>query len=75
MRKEKLLTYWVADCIGDSKAYSIRGRTKKEVQAEVRRQNDSGHGGAYGEPRKHEVFYTDAFDLLDFCLSEARANE
>lgn len=60
------LVYWVADIHGDHPSYSIRGKTKREVSA-IR----SARGEAYyALPRKVEIFYEDAFDLVCQVLGE-----
>lgn len=64
------LVYWICEVRGDSPAYNIRAKSKKE--AEARR---LGHEKHYNPPVKHEIFYKDAFDLMDICLSEARGYE
>jgi hypothetical protein len=65
------LVYWVCDVRDDSKAYNIRARTKKEA---IRKREENGFEN-YNEPRKHEISYKDAYDLMDVCLSEARGWE
>ena len=62
------LTYWVAPCKRDSSAYSIRAKTRKEVLKVLEEYNPQD----YETPVKETVFYNDAFDLLQICLSEAR---
>lgn len=63
------LTYWIADCLDDSKAYSIRAKTRKEVNA-----NCAAWGAArFAEPRKIEIQYTDALDLARQLLGEGGA--
>jgi len=65
------LVYWICDVREDSKAYNIRARTKKEA-ARLRTAHGAEH---YDEPRKFEIVYKDAFDLMITCLSEARGYE
>lgn len=60
------LTYWYAARRDDSNCYSIRAKTKKEAVAERERRGEED----YGEVKKIEVYYTDAFDLLTQCLGE-----
>ncbi len=61
------LTYWCAPCLGDSSAYNIRTKTKKEAQAII----DSGvYGSNYGAIEKVEVRYEDAFDLVRLAMGE-----
>jgi hypothetical protein len=66
----KTLTYWIADCLNDSKAYSKRAKTRKAVAALVRA------GGApeeFGKPRKIEVPYNGMLDLVQRLLGEGGA--
>jgi hypothetical protein len=65
------LTYWIANCLDDSPAYSIRRRTRREVSAELAERGD----GDYGEPHKITVKYDSAFDLLKRCLGEGAIDE
>jgi hypothetical protein len=65
------LVYWVCDIRDDSKSYNIRARTKKEA---IRMREEYGVAN-YDEPRKFEIVYKDAFDLMVVCLSEARGYE
>lgn len=58
------VTYWVATVVGDRPAFSIRARTKKECEA--KRQALGADG--YMKPRKIEVYYAGAFDLVCQCL-------
>jgi len=50
----RTLRYWVAECLNDSRCYSVRGRTKAEVTAELCRiglrviETDL-HGKCWGE--------------------------
>lgn len=64
------LTYWVADCLDDRPAYSIRARTRREC--EELRQRDGG-ASAYDKPRKVTIQYRDAFDLARRLLGEGGA--
>ena len=67
------LTYWVAPCLTDSRAYNIRARTRKEAKA---LRDDSRDGAKhFGQPQKIEIDYTDAFDLLRLCLDEGSIYE
>ena len=69
----KKLTYWIADCLNDSDAYSFRAKTRKEVVAYLKQWEADGESPeAYGKPRKVTFEYIDAFDLLNECLSESR---
>ena len=62
------LTYWVAPCKRDSRTYSIRAKTRKEVLKVL-----EGYGPEdYETPVKETVIYDDAFDLLQMCLSEGQ---
>lgn len=62
------LTYWVAECTSDAICYSLIGKTRKAVQAQL----DSGqHDHSTFEPIVKKTFqYKDAFDLFDFITSE-----
>lgn len=64
------LTYWVAECLSDSTAYSIRERTRKAVVARLNETGPNRMAGSYGKPHKVVVEYDSAFDLLVQCLSE-----
>ena len=61
-------------CEGDSAAYSIRTRTKKQAVAQLEAlPKDSSYGltrSDYGELIKVTVDYTNGFDLIRQCLSE-----
>lgn len=61
------LKYWVAHCIGDSDAYSIRTKTKKECES-VR----SHAPGSFKEPKLVEVEYDSGFDLVEMTLGPDR---
>ena len=68
----KKITYWIADCLNDSKAYSIRKKTRREVVAALKvvfRASD------YGKPRKVVVEYVDTFDLIQMALGEGGLDE
>ena len=70
------LTYWVATCVGDSAAYSLRGTTRKEVKAKLESAYVEGLEKAdFEKPHKVTVEYTSAFDLLSQCLSEGGVYE
>jgi hypothetical protein len=62
------LTYWVAECLNDSQCYSIIDRTKKGAIAKVEAADKCNR---YGPVRKQFIDYRDAFDLFDWCTSEA----
>lgn len=62
------LTYWIAHCLTDSPAYSIRRKTKKEVQAALDQENIDK--SSYSKPKKVVVEYESGFDLLTSCLGE-----
>jgi hypothetical protein len=67
------LTYWTAECIEDSNAYSIRTKTKREAVA-LKAEYESDEGTVeYGPVNKVVVSYDDAFDLLTECLREGGA--
>lgn len=59
-------TYWIAECLTDSKAYNLRAKTRREV---VTRLANTAPGD-YSEPRRVTVEYLDGFDLIGACLSE-----
>jgi hypothetical protein len=71
------LTYWVCRQSEDSQCYNIRAKTKKEALAlKAKYERPSGdYPTTFEEPVKCEVFYRSAFDLLVYCLSEARGGE
>lgn len=59
------LTYWYAECIGDSNCYSIVTKTKREAEA-LRAKSPE-----FWEPvEKRTIHYKDAFDLFDWSTSE-----
>ena len=60
------LTYWYCECIGDSDAYSIVAKTKKEAVA----QREERGTGSYRDPIKKTLQYRDAFDLFDWSTGE-----
>ena len=62
------LTYWVSDCLNDASSYSIRRRTRREVNAALAAGEE--YRSRYSEPRKVTVEYTDAFNLIYQALSE-----
>lgn len=65
----KQLTYYVAPALYDKRAYSIRGRRRKDV-AERLADTDAVDPEDYGPIKKVSVQYGDAFDLLAACLGE-----
>jgi hypothetical protein len=65
------LTYWCCQCIGDSEAYNIRAKSKKEA---LRLRGIHGEE-YYGLPIKQVVNYDNALDLLDLCLGQCRGHE
>ena len=65
------LTYWCCECLNDSQAYNIRTKTKKEA-LQLREINGTE---SYGLPIKQTVKYSNALDLLNFCMGEYKANE
>lgn len=67
------LTYWVCDTRNDSPAYNIRAKSKREAVAKY--EAAIANGCSYDKPRKVEMVYRDAFDLMSWCLSEARGGE
>ncbi len=60
------LTYWHAPCLNDSRAYSVRARTKKSAKAIIAYQGSEN----FGELEKVTVEYIDGFDLMDKCSNE-----
>ena len=71
------LTYWVSECLDDSKAYNLRGRTKREVKrlrdlylAKNRPENPSWLNSHYGPIHKVVFEYKDGFDLIYEAMSE-----
>jgi hypothetical protein len=62
------LTYWVAECETDGQCYSVIDRTKKGAQAQVEALDKCNR---YGPVHKRYIEYKDAFDLFDWCTSEA----
>ena len=66
----KKLTYWVAPCLDDSDAYSIRAKTRKEVVAILATYEDGC--ARFGKPKKVTVKYDNVFELLKDCLGEDR---
>ena len=68
IREPRTLTYWVAKCLTDSDSYSIRAKTRTEVLKDTNYNTTD-----YAKPIKVQVHYTDAMDLLKWCLGEGRA--
>ena len=77
------LNYYVAPCLTDSPAFSIREKTKKAVTDTLLNRGFvktnkgdwwSGEMG-FGEIRKVTVNYDDELDLLKQCLSEGGIHE
>ena len=60
------LSYWVAPVKNDNQCYSIRAKTKKEVLAILERTELTQF---HETPRRVEVEYRDAFDLMNACMS------
>lgn len=49
----RTLTYWIADCLDDSPAYSVRAKTKKDVIKKLQEEGfERGRGGQWGIPYK-----------------------
>ena len=63
------LTYWVAKCLDDSDAYSIRRPTRKACRAAREAQGEE----KFAEPKKVVVEYDNSMDLVQQCLGEGRA--
>lgn len=59
------LTYWVASCESDGDVYSIIGKTRREVLAQL----ETAYG-SYADPVKKVIYYKDAFDLFDQATNE-----
>ena len=55
------LTYWIAVCNDDNRAYSVRAKTRKAVIAEVA---SRWNPDSFDAPQKIEVEYADALDLV-----------
>jgi len=68
--KQKVLTYWIADCIDDSACYSLRSKTLTGVRATLAVRPDVER---FRAPRKVEINYVDAFDLVRQVLGEGGA--
>lgn len=72
------LTYWVAECLTDSQCYSIIGKTRKAVEAELKQiygqyhaeETNEAFRNRYGPIEKKEIIYKDAFDLFDWSTGE-----
>jgi hypothetical protein len=59
------LTVWIAVRTDDSEAYSLIGKTKKEVVEQLKTAF-----GDYEPVVKQEIYYTDAFDLFKWLTGE-----
>lgn len=77
------LNYWVANCLNDNEAYSLRRKTKKEIMTyfaengfKLRKVGDElqycneDFSNRFSIPHKVQVQYSDGFDLLSQCLGE-----
>lgn len=72
------LKYWVADREDDSRGYSIRRKTRREVLQALREVGAKGetragvfitsYGARYSVPRQVITFYKDGFDLAQKCF-------
>jgi hypothetical protein len=62
------LTYWVAERTDDASCYSLIGKTRKSVQAQL----DTGNWShaTFDPIVKKTIEYKDAFDLFDYLTSE-----
>jgi hypothetical protein len=61
------LTYWIAENVSEensSKCYSLRGRTRKAVVAQL--QSGDYDRRDFTKPRKIEVAFDDKYDMM-FC--------
>lgn len=66
------LTYWVSECLDDSRVYNIRTKTKKEAVAEREARIRAGdHESCWGPVFKCVVEYDNAFDLMLRCSDES----
>jgi hypothetical protein len=64
------LSYWIAECIEEPhESMWLRGKTKKAVLADIELNRVSNCVVTFKEPRKVEIIYDDAFDLMDKCLT------
>lgn len=61
------LTYWVAACRSDAPCYSIIGKTRKSVKAQLDSADDPDD---FEKPVKRVIHYTDAFDLFEQVTCE-----
>lgn len=61
------LVYWYAECTADSEVYSIIGKTKREVTAQLAERGALG----FGPIERKTLQYRDAFDLFDWATSES----
>lgn len=72
----KRLSYWVAQRIDDSRAYSLRGARRKDVVAQLAEQGLGPKGGCtpwgatWGPVTRVTVEYADLLDLVEQCLGE-----
>lgn len=68
------LVYWVSECLDDHPCYSIIGKTKKSVIAQLKQQGHletlGADGAPYARPVKKEIPYRDAFDLFEWVTGE-----
>ena len=66
------LVYWVVPVLDDHPCYNIRAKTKKMALELAERRGDN-----YDSDRitKVEVFYKDAFDLMQHAMSEGGIDE
>jgi hypothetical protein len=60
------LTYWIAECLDDSRHYTVKAKTKKEVEAMLAERDRSN----FGPVKKVTVEYSDGFDLMAKCSGE-----
>lgn len=61
------LTYWIAKCEDDSDCYSLIGKTRKDVQAQL---DEHWNRERFAEPVKLTITYRDAFDLFEQVTNE-----
>ncbi len=67
------VTYWVSENLSGDSCYNLRGRTRREVVAQIKKE-ESGRREAdwptYGPIHRVTVEYSSGFDLLERCLGE-----
>ena len=82
----KSFSYWMSECLTDSKAFNLRGKRRKDVLFQIEKmgmkktKNDydstayaserGPYQNRYGKIFKVTVKYTDTMDLIIKCLGE-----